>query len=177
MRKRLIQSTLFVLISVGCGHLFTSPESDSNALPPSLSERTDDRWAGVEKIESIGFQRVYSHIALTCGASIDLAGPWRRRAEIKDEIAVVVDGAKCRSAADCRALPMGALQCGGPRYHIVYSVVSTSECKLHDLAAEYFYADVEASRGTSSTCILITPPEIICAENHCLAINTNSFRR
>lgn len=75
----------------------------------------------------------------------------------------------CTAAGDCRALPVGRKACGGPRAYVVYCPASTNESALRAKIAEFDRADMEASRGAMSDCMLVTEPEITVSGGQCRA--------
>jgi hypothetical protein len=77
----------------------------------------------------------------------------------------------CSSSADCRAAPIGARGCGGPRTFIVYCAKSTDSAALYDRikAADSAERVYNAKYNVVSTCEMRLPPAVEAAGGSCVA--------
>ena len=77
----------------------------------------------------------------------------------------------CESATSCKAAPVGAKACGGPRGYLVYCVRSTDEpallAKLDTL--QRLEREFNTRHNIISTCEFISPPEVEVAGGVCRA--------
>ena len=78
---------------------------------------------------------------------------------IEAEAKTRIGPAACLVDSDCRALPMGALACGGPSRFLPYSIRGTDEGVLTRLSADHqrLSAEQVAGAGTGSICIAVVP--------------------
>lgn len=97
-----------------------------------------------------------------CGGSGDVeAATLSARIEaLEAQIALRIGPALCRADEDCRALPIGALACGGPSRFLPYSVVGTDESALERAAEEHrrLSAEQVKAAGTVGPCMMLSPP-------------------
>lgn len=82
----------------------------------------------------------------------------------------IADG--CSDFNDCRAAPIGAKACGGPRDYIVYCAATTDTAALFRKLAELARAEREYNEkyGIMSTCELRTEPNVALAGQTCRAM-------
>lgn len=80
-----------------------------------------------------------------------------------------VDG--CSASADCRAVPIGARGCGGPRDFIVYCAKATDSLALHARIAAADSAEMAYNTRYKvvSTCELRLPPAVVVSGGSCAA--------
>jgi hypothetical protein len=101
-----------------------------------------------------------------CGGSADVqaATLGARIDALEAEIKVRIGPALCRADEDCRALPIGALACGGPSRFLPYSVVGTDEAALERAAGEHrrLSAEKVKAEGTMGICMMLSPPVPRC---------------
>ena len=78
---------------------------------------------------------------------------------------------RCSVAADCRAVPIGARGCGGPRDFIVYCARATDSLALHARIAAADSAEMayNTKYKVVSTCELRLPPRVVLSEGSCAA--------
>jgi hypothetical protein len=78
---------------------------------------------------------------------------------IEAEAKTRIGPAICSIDSDCRALPMGALACGGPSRFLPYSIRGTDEGVLTRLSADHqrLSAEQVAAAGTVGVCIAVVP--------------------
>jgi hypothetical protein len=77
----------------------------------------------------------------------------------------------CSDSSDCRAAPIGARGCGGPRAFIVYCAKSTDSAALYRKIAAADSAEMayNARYKVVSTCELRLPPETALSGGRCSA--------
>jgi hypothetical protein len=81
------------------------------------------------------------------------------------EIQTRIGPALCSLDSDCRALPMGALACGGPSRFLPYSIRNTDVDELMRRSAEHQRLSAEqlaASGPAVGPCIALVPPLPSC---------------
>ena len=83
----------------------------------------------------------------------------------------VVKSGGCTSSSDCRAAPIGARGCGGPRDFIVYCVKSTDSVELSRRIAAVDSAEkaFNTKYNVVSTCELRLPPVVEASGGACVA--------
>ena len=83
---------------------------------------------------------------------------------IEIEIKSRIGGALCSVDTDCRALPMGALACGGPSRHVPYSIRGTDEGALSRLSADHQRLSAEQLAGQQAVgpCVALAEPVAVC---------------
>ena len=77
----------------------------------------------------------------------------------------------CTSGEQCRAAPVGAKPCGGPRYYLPYCVLTTDERALSAKLDELKRAEEAYNRqtGAFSTCEFIVEPTVEVVDGACQA--------
>jgi len=77
----------------------------------------------------------------------------------------------CTASADCRAVPIGARGCGGPRDFIVYCAKATDSVALHARIASVDSAEMayNTKYKVVSTCELRLPPAVVLSGGSCAA--------
>lgn len=83
---------------------------------------------------------------------------------IEAEIRTRIGAALCTSDSDCRALPIGALACGGPSRFLPYSIQNTDEGPLGRLSEDHrrLSAEQVALRGVIEPCVALPVPAAYC---------------
>jgi len=78
---------------------------------------------------------------------------------------------RCECVEQCRALPLGAKPCGGPRTYVVFSTVTTDSVRLARAAAEYTALEAERNRrtGAVSDCQFVAAPSLTCSQGYCVS--------
>jgi hypothetical protein len=109
-----------------------------------------------------------------CGGgsgSVQEASLETRIAAIDAEVKTRIGPAVCSVDGDCRALPMGALACGGPSEYLPYSIRGTDEGALSRLSADHqrLSAELNAQRQAVGPCIALVPPTPTCQTSAPLA--------
>jgi hypothetical protein len=94
-----------------------------------------------------------------------------RIAALDVEVKTRIGPAVCSIDSDCRALPMGALACGGPSEYLPYSIRGTDEGALTRLSADHqrLSAELNAQRQAVGNCIALAPPTPYCQTSAPLA--------
>lgn len=79
---------------------------------------------------------------------------------LETEIRLKIGPARCQADEDCRALPIGALACGGPSAFLPYSVVGTDQAGLERAAEAHRRLSAEQVRadGRLGPCMMLSPP-------------------
>jgi hypothetical protein len=72
--------------------------------------------------------------------------------------------AVCSIDSDCRALPLGALACGGPSRFVPYSIRGTDEGALSRLSADHqrLSSELLAAQQAVGPCVALAPPVAYC---------------
>jgi hypothetical protein len=83
---------------------------------------------------------------------------------IEVEIKTRIGPAACSTNSDCRALPIGALACGGPSRYLPYSIRGTDEGALARLADDHQRLSREqlAAQQAVGPCVALAPPVPDC---------------
>jgi hypothetical protein len=91
------------------------------------------------------------------------------KAEAEARVIAKADG--CSSSADCRAAPIGARGCGGPRDFILYCAASTDSAALYAkiAAADSLERAFNTKYKVVSTCELRLPPTVEASGGACVA--------
>ncbi len=78
----------------------------------------------------------------------------------------------CSADADCASLPAGAMACGGPTYHQIFSSTGTDLPKLQLLIDQYSALErlKSSATGLVSACGYPVPPNLGCIQNLCSEI-------
>jgi hypothetical protein len=77
----------------------------------------------------------------------------------------------CTSSGQCKAAPVGAKPCGGPRYYLPYCPLTTDEQALASKLEELKRAEEAYNRetGAFSTCEFVMPPRLELVDGACRA--------
>ena len=77
----------------------------------------------------------------------------------------------CATSGECRAVPVGAKACGGPRYWLVYCARTTDETALLAKLTQLKAAEEERNRreGMVSTCDYAVEPQVEAVGGTCRA--------
>jgi hypothetical protein len=105
------------------------------------------------------------------GGAMQEASLETRVAAIDAEVKTRIGPAVCAVDSDCRALPTGALACGGPSEYLPYSIRGTDEGALSRLSADHqrLSAELNAQRQAVGPCIALAPPVPYCQQSAPLA--------
>jgi hypothetical protein len=99
------------------------------------------------------------------GGTVEEVGLSVRIEAAETEIKTRIGPAVCSVDGDCRALPMGALACGGPSGFLPYSIRGTDEGALSRLSEEHqrlSREQLQASGAVVGPCIALLPPVPRC---------------
>ncbi len=93
-------------------------------------------------------------------------------AELRERIAVMIEGARCNNVVNCRVLGLGYRPCGGPEEYVAYSIWRTQIDEVSSLAAEYNFLreEMEDAAGTVGTCEVLSKPGVNCVRARCVTI-------
>lgn len=93
------------------------------------------------------------------------------RDAVTERILALVGDAPCDAEAQCGALPMGHLSCGGPASYLPYSSKETNTTELFELADQHAALSKELNErsGKLSVCIIPLEPTLQCENNSCVA--------
>lgn len=77
----------------------------------------------------------------------------------------------CQSGGDCRAAPVGARPCGGPREYVVYCARTTDSVALFRKLDELARAERahNTKQGLFGTCEFRPPPRVVASGGSCRA--------
>lgn len=90
------------------------------------------------------------------------------RVEIRERVGTPA----AEEGASCRAIPLGAKPCGGPRSYLVFSTAATDSASLDTLVREYNRLDrrLNELEGRISDCMLVTEPSLTVENAVCTAV-------
>jgi hypothetical protein len=110
-------------------------------------------------------------LVVACGGAADAASSVldARLAAIEAQIEVRTSVLACVSDADCGVLGLGALACGGPARHRVYSARVSGREAMESLAAEHqrLSAQKLGASGALGVCTVVPPPAVGCVQAVC----------
>jgi len=120
------------------------------------------RSAAAGVVRTAGLAAALCVALSACGGSseVEAATLGARIEALEAEIQLRIGPALCKADEDCRALPIGALACGGPSKFLPYSVVATDETALERVAEQHRRLSAEQVRaeGTVGPCMMLSPP-------------------
>ncbi|MDQ3696730.1 MAG: hypothetical protein M3373_01710 [Gemmatimonadota bacterium] len=95
---------------------------------------------------------------------------------LERELRALVKADGCSSTGECKAVPVGAKACGGPRYYLPYCTRTTDERALLAKADELRKAEEAYNRDNQmvSTCEFIGPPALTVSGRTCRAAGTGA---
>jgi hypothetical protein len=104
-------------------------------------------------------------------AAVEERPDTREPEALRESIGRQVGNATCSSPGACRAIPMGAKPCGGPRRYLIYSLELTDSARLAGDVARFNEAEARANKekGMTSDCNLVLKPQVSCVSGRCLA--------
>jgi hypothetical protein len=75
----------------------------------------------------------------------------------------------CESGGQCKAVPVGAKPCGGPRLYLAYCPLTTDEEALTQKAEELRRAEEAHNRqqGLVSDCMFVAEPQLDVVDGRC----------
>ena len=91
-------------------------------------------------------------------------------AAVRAAMLSAIGDAPCARSEQCRAVPVGAKPCGGPRGYLAYSVTTTDSARLATIVGEYTRLDAENNRrtGAISDCSITPRPPVACTAGRCV---------
>lgn len=128
--------------------------------------------------------------------SVALAEPDAKYDKIKAKIASeqkvvyakmlkVINGASCKTDAQCASMPVGNANCGGPVSYLTYSTMIGDEAvsELTELSEETKRWDIAMSKyelksgdGSYGICRYNTPSDVACINDVCKAVANDVIR-
>ena len=92
-------------------------------------------------------------------------------ARLETEARALARSDGCEAAGECRAAPLGARPCGGPRAYLVYCARRTDSVALFRKLAELQRAEqaYNERQGLMGTCEFRTPPGVALVGGACRA--------
>lgn len=120
----------------------------------------------------------YACAALLLAACTPLSSPETTREEDQEALArleaearALASAGPCARPGDCRAAPVGARACGGPRTHLVYCAGTTDTVALFRKLDRLRRAEeaFNVKHGVFSTCDLAGPPDTELVAGSCRA--------
>jgi len=90
---------------------------------------------------------------------------------LMEEARALARPAGCATAGQCRAVPIGARPCGGPRGYVVYCPLATDESALRRKIAEATDAERAFNRKWRllSPCVWASEPRLVAVDGICRA--------
>jgi hypothetical protein len=90
---------------------------------------------------------------------------------IEAQVRTLAGPAVCSVDDECRALPLGALACGGPSKFVPYSIRATDEGSLGSLSADHrrLSAELLAQQQAVGPCVALAVPTAYCDRSAPLA--------
>jgi hypothetical protein len=91
-------------------------------------------------------------------------------AELRREIEIEVGAATCTQDAQCKALGLGALACGGPETWLAWSPSSSLPEVVQRKAVRLEAMARERNRrfGSASPCVVLPVPQSVCRQGRCV---------
>lgn len=101
------------------------------------------------------------------GREADRAGIQR----LEQEARSLANPAGCAESGQCRAMPVGAKACGGPRYYLPYCPLTTDAAALQRKLEEVRNAEQQFNQkyGVISDCSFVSEPALTSAGGACQA--------
>jgi hypothetical protein len=109
---------------------------------------------------AVGLLAASALLAACGGSKVEEVALSVRIEAAETEIRTRIGPAICSVDGDCRALPMGALACGGPSRFVPYSIRGTDEGALSRLSEEHqrlSREQLQASGPVAGPCIALLP--------------------
>jgi len=93
-------------------------------------------------------------------------------ASVRSEIRQLAGDGRCKEDSQCRAIPIGKRDCGGPDAYVVFSTLTAKTAALEARAAEYTALQEEILRDRSGVgpCEIILEPKLACIQQRCQAV-------
>ena len=92
-------------------------------------------------------------------------------AKLEAEARALVKTEGCAGSGQCKAAPLGAKPCGGPRAYLVFCPLTTNELALTRKLDELRVAEERYNResGLMSDCAMVTEPRVEAVNGICRA--------
>jgi hypothetical protein len=90
---------------------------------------------------------------------------------LEQEARTLANPAGCAESGQCRAMPVGAKACGGPRYYLLYCPLTTDAAALQRKLDEVRAAEQQFNQtyGMMSDCSFVGEPALTSAGGSCQA--------
>lgn len=90
---------------------------------------------------------------------------------LEQEAKAIANPVGCAESGQCRAMPLGAKACGGPRYWLPYCPLTTDVSALQRKLDEVRAAEQQFNRtyDVISDCSFVAEPSLTSASGACLA--------
>ncbi len=91
--------------------------------------------------------------------------------QVEQEVRALAKADGCTESAQCRAVPVGVKECGGPRYWLPYCPLRTDEALLRVKLQELETAEQAFNRqyGVVSDCMYVAQPDVVSVGGSCVA--------
>lgn len=108
----------------------------------------------------------------TAGAAREVPSDSATVARLEREARALARADGCSAGGDCRAAPLGARPCGGPRDYLVYCARTTDSSALYRKLEELRQAETAYNQrtGAMSTCEFREPPRVGAVGNSCRVV-------
>jgi hypothetical protein len=122
---------------------------------------------------SVAEEPAVRQAALSTAASDNLCNPSVLDA-LESEATALANPTGCTDVSECRTAPVGALACGGPRYHVVYCSLTTDEDALLRSLDRLARREERFNRQCDivSICIFREPPQLTLVDGVCQTATT-----
>ena len=93
-------------------------------------------------------------------------------AKLRKEIQALAGDGRCNDVAQCRAIPIGKRDCGGPDEYVITSTLTGKLARLEAKAAEYTLLQEEILRDRAGfgACEMVLEPKLACVQQRCRAV-------
>jgi len=93
-------------------------------------------------------------------------------ASVRSEIRQLAGDGRCSESSQCRAIPIGKRDCGGPDEYVVFSTVTAKAAALEARAAAYtaLQEEILRDRAGVGSCEIILEPKVACVQQRCQTV-------
>ena len=91
--------------------------------------------------------------------------------QLEQQVRAIAKAEGCETSEQCKAVPVGAKACGGPRYYLPYCPLTTDEAALTAKLEELKRAEDAYNRqaGIVSDCAMVMKPPLELVDGACQA--------
>jgi hypothetical protein len=99
-------------------------------------------------------------------------GEWEAIQRLEEQARSLAVAEGCADASQCRAAPVGARPCGGPRDYLVYCAASTNEDALLSVLEQLQRLEEQYNQrtGMMSICVFLPEPGVELVDGMCQAV-------